>query len=174
MGDRSYTFDANNGLSDGSVAYTASGFAQYAGADGIINLGGNQNVTVTLPSIANVSTITPQQARIDAVVVLTLTAIYTAGANAFKVMALLSNDPSFGAGNVQVGGMLEFGTAGSTDVPNGITTPAPAGVGGSVYEILLSSEQNNVKYQYLKLYNVVSGTTPSITYEAFLAVLPRE
>ena len=67
-------FDANMGLSDGSAAYAATGYAQYAGQDGVIDLGGNQNVTITLPSIADVSTITPQQARIDAVLVVDVTA----------------------------------------------------------------------------------------------------
>ncbi len=51
MGDRTYAVDANNFLSDGAAAITASGYAQYGGADGIIDCGGNQNITVTLPSM---------------------------------------------------------------------------------------------------------------------------
>ena len=74
MGDRTYAVDANNFLADGAAALTASGYAQYGGADGIIDLGGNQNITVTLPSIAASSSITPQQARIDAAVVIDVTA----------------------------------------------------------------------------------------------------
>ena len=175
MGDRNYVFDANSGLSDGSAAYTASGYATYAGATGVVDLGGNQNVVVTLPSIANSTTYTPQQPRIDGAIVVILTAIKTSSSNeVYKILVLVSNDPSFGAGNVQIAGALEFGYAGSNDVPNGITTPAPAAVGGSMYEILFTNEQNNVKYEYLRLYNVLAGTTPSFTYEAYQAVLPRE
>ena len=172
MGSRTYTFDANNGLSDGASAYTASGYAQFSGADGIIDLGGNQNVTITLPSINSVTSITPQQARIDLVIPLWVTAINTSASSVYKIMAVVSNDPSFGAGNVQVAGMIELGIAASLDVPNGITTPAPPAIGGNEYEILLATEQNNVFYEYLKMYHVIAGGSATITYKAFAAVLP--
>ena len=35
-----------------------------------------------------------------------------------------------------------------------------------------SSEQNNVKYEFVKLYNVVTNSG-SLTYKAFIAVLPE-
>jgi hypothetical protein len=176
QGDRTYSFDANMGLSDASLAYTASGYSQYQGADGIIDLGGNQNVTINLPSIADVATYKPQQARIDAVCVIDLTAIKTsAGNELYKLILLGSNDSSFGAGNVQMLSMIEFGAAASIDGPAGASfvTPAPPSVGGSRYELFFSAEQNNVKYEWLKLYNLISGTLPSITYRAFGAVLPE-
>ncbi len=172
QGDRSYSFDANMALSDGAAAITVSGYAQYGGADGIVDLGGNQNVTITLPSIADSSTITPQQARIDAVCVLDLTAVTTTGTASEKVILVGSNDPAFGAGKTIQLGMMEFGAIASQDQPNGFVTAAPASVGGSRYEILFSSEQNNVKYQYVKLY-VVIANSGSITFKAFIAVLPE-
>jgi hypothetical protein len=172
MSSRSYTFDANNGLSDGVAAYTASGYAQYNGADGIIDTGGNQNVTITLPSIAATTTLTPQQARIDWVICIWVTAINTSASSAYKLLALASNDPAFGAGNVQIIGALELGIAGSTDVPNGITTPAPPAIGGNEYELFCTTEQNNVFYEYVKLYNVIAGGSATITYKALAAVLP--
>jgi hypothetical protein len=173
-GDRTYAIDANMILSDGAAAYTASGFAQNLGANGVVDLGGNQNVTITLPAIADVTTLTPQQARIDAVCVIDMTAIATGGTDLYKVLLLLSNDPAFGAGNVAMGGMLEFGAAASLDTPNGFVTPQPNAIGGSRYEMPFTSEQNNVKYEYCALYNVISGnTSPSITYKAFVAVLPE-
>ncbi len=88
QGDRTYSFDINNAVSDGAAAYTASGYATYGGAQSVIDTGGNQNVTITLPSIANSSTITPQQARIDAAMIIDLTAIYTGGTNSYKLMVL--------------------------------------------------------------------------------------
>ena len=172
QGDRTYSFDANMALSDGAAAITVSGYAQYGGADGIVDLGGNQNVTITLPSIADSSTITPQQARIDAVCVLDLTAVTTTGTASEKVILVGSNDPAFGAGKTIQLGMMEFGAIVSQDQPNGFVTAAPASVGGSRYEILFSSEQNNVKYQYVKLY-VVIANSGSITFKAFIAVLPE-
>jgi hypothetical protein len=172
QGDRTYSFDANMVLSDGAAAYAASGYAQAFGADGIIDLGGNQNVTITLPSIADVTTITPQQARIDAMLVIDMTAVTTTGTASEKIIAVLSNDPAFGAGKTIQAGMMEFGAIVSQDQPNGFVTAAPPAVGGSRYELGICSEQNNVKYQFLKLY-VAIANAGSITFKAFVAVLPE-
>lgn len=172
QGDRTYSFDANMVLSDGAAAITASGYAQAFGADGIIDLGGNQGVTITLPSIADVATITPQQARIDAVLVLDLTAVTTSGTASEKVILVGSNDPAFGAGKTIQLGMMEFGAIVSQEQPNGFVTGAPPAVGGSRYEMPFTNEQNNVKYEYLKIYNVIANSG-SITYKAFVAVLPE-
>jgi hypothetical protein len=176
QGDRAYAFDANMALSDAAAAYTASGYAQYAGADGVVDLGGNQNITITLPSIADVSTITPQQPRIDAVVAVDITNIKTSSGNElYKLIIMLSNNPAFSALTGAMGGMIEFGAAASIDGPAGVAfvTPAAPAVGGSRYELLFSNEQNNVKFQYLKLFHVISGTTPTITYKAQVYVLPE-
>jgi hypothetical protein len=172
QGDRTYSFDANMGLSDGAVAIAASGYAQYAGADGIVDMGGNQNVTITLPSIADVSTITPQQARIDAVCVVDVTAVTTSGTAAEKLIIVGSNDPAFGAGKTIQLGMMEFGAIAAQEQPNGFVTAAPNAIGGSRYEIPFTTEQNNVKYQYVKIY-VVIANSGSITFKAFVAVLPE-
>ncbi len=172
MGDRTYAVDANNFLSDGAAALTASGYAQYAGADGIIDCGGNQNITVTLPSIAASSSITPQQQRIDAVVVIDVTAYIVTSGCYYKLMVLVSNDPAFGATNVMLAGALQLAIAGTGDVPNNFTPPTVPAIGGNRYEILFSNEQNNVKYEYVKLYVVLGGSNASITFKAFMAVLP--
>lgn len=171
MGDRTYAFDANMGLSDAAAAYTAAGYAQYAGQDGIVDFGGNQGTTITLPSIAAVSSITPQQARIDAVCVIDLTAITVSGSDVYKLLLVGSNDPAFGSGNVVQLGQMTFGVATAFDIVNGGNTAAPSSTGGSRYEIMFSNEQNNVKYQFAKLY--VAGTFGSITFRAFVAVLPE-
>ena len=172
MGDRTYAVDANNFLSDGAAALTASGYAQYGGADGIIDLGGNQNITVTLPSIAATATLTPQQQRIDAAVVIDVTAIVVTSGCYYKLLVLVSNDPAFGATNVMLAGALQLAIAGTGDVPNNFTPPAVPAIGGNRYEILFSNEQNNVKYEYVKLYVVLGGSNASITFKAFMAVLP--
>ncbi len=173
QGDRTYSVDANMFLSDGVAAVSATGYAQYAGADGIIDLGGNQNVTITLPSIADVTSITPQQARIDAMLVVDVTAVTTTGTASEKLILVGSNDPAFGAtsGSFQLG-MMEFGAAASLDQVNGKATGTPPAIGGSRYEIPFNIEKNNVKYEYLKLY-VVIANSGSITFKAFVAVLPE-
>lgn len=172
MGDRTYSVDANMFLSDGTLAYTATGFAQANSTDGIIDFGGNQNITYNAISIADVASFNPQQARSEAVVVVDVVNVKTsAGNELYKLIALLSNDPSFGPGNVVFGGMFELGAAAALDGINMIGTPAPAAIGGSRYEFAIISEQNNVKYEYLKLYNVISGTAPTITYRAFCSTI---
>jgi hypothetical protein len=172
MGDRTYSFDANNVLSDGSVAQTAAGYAQNAGATGVVDLGGNQGATVTLPSIADSTSITPQQPRIDAACVVDVTAITVSGSDVYKLCLVGSNDPAFGAGNVQLLAEYQLGELANVDWINGFNTAAPASIGGSRYEMLFTNEQNNVKYQFVQLY--VAGTFGSITFRAFIAVLPRE
>lgn len=172
MGDRTYSFDANMALSDGAAAIAATGYAQYGGADGIVDLGGNQNVTVTAPSIADVATLTPQQARIDAVCVLDVTAVTTTGTALAKVILVGSNDPAFGAGKTTQLGMMEFGAIASQSQVNGLITAAPNAIGGSRYEMPFTSEQNNIKYEFVKLYVVISNSG-SITFKAFVAVLPE-
>lgn len=173
QGDRTYSVDANMFLSDGVAAVTATGYSQYAGADGIVDLGGNQNVTYTLPSIADSTSITPQQARIDAVCVVDVTAVTVSGTAAESLILVGSNDPAFGAtsGSFQLARM-DFGAAASLSQVNGKVTATPNAVGGSRYEMLFTSEQNNVKYQFLKLY-VVIANSGSITFKAFVAVLPE-
>ncbi len=172
MGDRSYSYDANNGLADGAAPMVAAGYAQFAGADGIVDLGGNQGVTVTLPGISAVGTITPQQARIDAVCVVDVSALTLAGVDIYNFLVLGSNDPSFGAGNVYALGAMSIGMGAAMAFPNGGNTAAVPAVGGNRFEILFTNEQNNVKYQYVKLY--ITGTFGSVTFKSFIAVLPRE
>lgn len=173
QGDRTYSIDANAFLSDGAAAIAATGYAQYAGADGIMDLGGNQNVTITLPSIADVTSIVPQQARIDAVLVVDVTAVTVSGTAVATLILVGSNDPAFGAtsGSFQLG-MMSFGAAASLLQVNAKVTGTPPAIGGSRYEIPFTNEQNNVKYEYLKLY-VVIANSGSITFKAFVAVLPE-
>lgn len=165
---RTYSFDANAVLSDNAAAYTATGYAQAYGADGVVDLGGNQGVTITNPSIDALATYTPQQARIDAVLVADVTAIDIASGNeTCKIMLLVSNDPNFAAGNVVQAGGLEVGKGTSLDGIN-----MKDSVIGR-YEIGFTNNIAGSIYQFLKLYLVIGGTTPSINISAFVAVLPQ-
>lgn len=154
MGDRTYSFDANLLLSDNAAAYTADGYAQAAGADAILDLGGNQGTTPA------------QQARIDAVCVIDVTAIDVASADElYRLKILGSNATAFTATRVLAELTLGKGTA---KVPSSTIDDTTGR-----YELFFSTEQDDTKYQYVKLYNDVAGTTPSISYQAFVAVLPE-
>ncbi len=161
MGDRQYSFDANLQLSDGAAAYTATGFAQVGGADGIVDLGGNQGVTPL------------QQARIDAVCVIDVTALDAVTTDeAYRLILVGSNVAAFTAGTIMVLGELELaGGVLSVLGPGaaGVTKTATTGR----YELLFCTEQDDTKYEFIKLFLVLTGTTPSITFTAFVAVLPE-
>jgi hypothetical protein len=154
--DRTYSFDANLQLSDNAAAYTATGFAQVGGANGILDLQGNQG---TSPK---------QQARIDAVAVCDVTAIKTSSGNeTYKLMVLVSNDPNFGVGNVEQAGEIMLGAAASRDGTNMLVS-----VTGR-YEIMFSNNVAGAIYEYVALYLVIGGTTPTINIQSFIAVLPE-
>ena len=157
--DRTYTFDINLLFADGAAAQTASGYSQVGGANNITDLGGNQGTSPV------------QQARIDLVAVMDVTAIKTSNSNeTYKFLVVVSNDSSFGvvtANSVVAAGGIELGYLGATDVVNGATSVIGR------YEIMFSNNVAGSIYEYAALYLVVGGTNPSITYDGFFAVLPE-
>lgn len=170
MGDRQYTPDANDYASDGAAAVTASAVAQVGGADAIWDTGGNQGVVPI------------QQARLEAALVIYLSNIDVASGDELYVFVVQgSNDPAFGEDNVQNLAIIDFG-AENVRLGDGktLTTATPPGQAAgvttypnnSMYELFFTTEQNNVKYQYVRVYQVLSGTTPSITWNGFFALLP--
>ncbi len=159
--DRTYSFDANLQLSDNAAAYAATGWAQVGGADGLVDLGGNQGTTPV------------QQARIDAVCVCDVTALDAVTTDeAYRLIVVGSNDPAFpnGAGQVLAemeiaGGILSvLGLGGAGVTKTGVT---------GRYELPFTNNVAGNYYQYVKLFLVLTGTTPSISLEAFVAVLPE-
>lgn len=175
MGRRNYSFDGSMVLSDGGSANASAGWAQVGGAQGIVDLGGNQGITITLPSIADSSTITPQQARFDGVVVIYVTAATISGSNVYKLALAGSNNAGLTTGNAILG-ELQLGKGSAMDVPNcGDTTAIPGSTGnpqGEQFELLFTNEQYGTVYEFVSLY--VAGTFGSITFSAFIAVLPRQ
>lgn len=155
MGDRTYSFDVNLLLSDNAAAYTADGYAQVGGADAVLDLGGNQGVTPT------------QQARIDAMCVIDVTAIDIASNDETYVLRILGCNTAGFASAVRELAAITLGK-GSVLVP---ATQSNGIVGR--YELPFCTEQVNTKYEFVKLYVDVGGTTPSIAFQAFVAVLPE-
>lgn len=151
--DRTYSFDANLEFSDNAAAYTASGYLQKGGADGVLDLGGNQG---TSPA---------QQARIDAVAILDVTAITVSGTQTYQIDVVLSNDPAFLTGNVIAAG-VQLGKGTSLRV---------SGQSDSVigrYELGFSNQVAGTVYQFMKVY-LTAANTPSISIEGFIAVIPE-
>lgn len=152
--DRTYSFDANNVLSDNAAAYTANGYLQAGGTQAILDLGGNQG---TSPA---------QQARIDAMCIFDVTAIDVASTNErYRLLVLVSNDPAMA--NSHCAAALELG-----DGPTGTPATQEDSVIGR-YEIGFTNQVAGTIYQYVSVYLIVSGTTPSISILSFIAVLPE-
>lgn len=154
--DRTYNIDANLIFADGAAAQTASGPSTVGGAPQILDLGGNQGTSPL------------QQARMEAVAIIDVTAIDIASGNeTYKFLVNVSNDPSFGSGNVFNAGSIQLNAAGSDDVPNS---------GNSVtgrYEVMFTNNIAGSIFEYCQIFLVVGGTTPSITYDGFISVLPE-
>jgi hypothetical protein len=166
---RTYSFDANAVFSDNSAAYVASGYAQALGADGLIDFGGNQGATVTLPSIADVVTQTPQQPRIDAMLVVDVTAIdISSGNETYQLDLMVSNDPAFAAGNAVCAAGIQLGKGTSL---RGAVAQKDS-VTGRV-ELGFTNQVSGNIYQFAKLFLTLGGTTPSINIGAFVSVTPE-
>jgi hypothetical protein len=161
--DRTYTFDKNLELADGAVPMTVTGFAQTGGANGVLDLGGNQGTTPK------------QQSRIDAVCVIDMTSIANNGTQTYKFMLLGSNDAGMATGNVCLG-EVTVGAGASIDGINMATSPpvtAPATVGSGRYELLFTTNQAGLLYEFVALYVIIGGAASSAAFKAFVAVLPE-
>jgi len=101
---------------------------------------------------------------VDGYLVVDVTAIdVTTGDEAYSLMLEGSPDAAFGtAGNIRVMSELRIGGATFT-APNG----AADGVGR--FLIPFRNERNGTVYPYLRLYTLLAGTSPSLTFSAFLA-----
>ncbi len=155
--DRTYSFDINLQLADGAIAQTATGYSQSGGVTGNIDLGGNQGASPA------------QQARIDACCVIDVSALnIVTGDEYYKFMLVGSTDPAFGSGNVVNLGAIEVGKGSAIpDIINGKDS-----VTGRL-ELLFCTQVAGNLMEFLQLYVVMGGTSPSITYTAFVAVLPE-
>jgi hypothetical protein len=151
--DRTYTFDANNQLSDNAAPYSASGFLQSMGADGVVDLGGNQGASPV------------QQARIDAMAIFDVTAITVSGTQTYQIDLYGSNDPAFLTGVVNLGG-IQLGKG--TSLRNANSSDSVIGR----YEVGFTNQVAGTIYQYVKAY-LTGANTPAISIFAFIAVLPE-
>jgi hypothetical protein len=100
----------------------------------------------------------------DADLVVDITAIDTVtGDESYAFILEGSPDAAFGtAANIKV--MAELRIGGATGV-------APNGAADTVGRFIIPfrNERNGVTYRYLRLYTAIAGTTPSVTFSAFVA-----
>jgi hypothetical protein len=143
MGSRSYNFDIQTLLKDAG-AITASAAAQVSGAAQILDMGA---------------------ARFEAMAVVDVTALDISSADeSYRILIQGSNSASFASGIQNL-----------ANADLGATAARPGGAADSLvgrYELMVTNEQADVTYRYIRAYTVVGGTTPSINYTAFLSLLP--
>lgn len=156
MGQRTYPFDALMLLSDGLTAYTTAQIAKVAAANKIVDTGG----APTRTDIGLVGGL----ARMDQVLVLDVSAITVAATNLYDIFIMGSNSAA-GSSPVVLGGIRLGNTA---VLPNGAQTSTTGR-----YEVLFTTEQADINYEYIYLWVVPQGTTPSITLSAWVSKLPE-
>jgi hypothetical protein len=163
----SYQVDAKTILADGAAAVTANGIAQVASASAILDLGGAQSRT-DLGLVGG-------QAAMRFAVVIDISAIDTTSSNETYSIDILGSNVAAGTNPVSLGALkVGYGTA----TPNGTVGLASTGAGSTTtpgrFIIFATSEQADIKYEFVYLYVTVGGTTPSITFKAFLSMWPFE
>lgn len=166
MGVRTYSYDALLVMADGAAATATNGIGQVGAANRILDLGG----ALTRTDIGIVGGL----ARMDAAIVIDVSAIVDSNTDNVYSIDVMGSNNSNGSAPVHLGG-IKLGNF--TLIPNGSTGSAGTGAGSTSvvgrYEILFASEQADIKYQYVYLYNTGAGTSKSITYKAFMSVLPE-
>ena len=149
-GHRDYTIDAENLLKDAG-AVTATGAAQVGGSDAVLDFGGEPLIGQSADQVAYVR----------GHVVVEVDAVDVADADeSYDIVYQLSDDADFTAGNVVARAALHLGTA---QGPDG--DPA-AGTGRVV--IGVDNEFQGQLFRFARIAHVIAGTTPSISYRAFL------
>lgn len=151
--DRTYDFDINLLVADNAAPYAASGWLTVGGVQSVIDLGGNQGTSPL------------EQARIDACLVMDVTAITVTGTGTYQFDVYVSNDPNFGLGNVQAAGGIQLGVG--TSLRNANSANSVTGR----YELFFTNNVAGSIYEYVSVY-LTAANTPSISVEAFIAVLP--
>lgn len=159
MGSRTYSFDAKLLMSDNGAAYVANGPGLVGGVQKIVDLGGAPRRT-DLGIVGGM-------ARIDMACVVDVYALNVANANNHYIIQLVgSNTPGTLAGG-QVLAEVDLGNTAA------LTVGAATSTAGR-YEMLFTTEQADINYEYVGLYVISLGTGASINFQAFLAVLPEE
>jgi hypothetical protein len=150
---------------DATLAFCS---AQAITASGLVV--GNVNPTIDLGG-AN-----PQSAagRTDFVWTMDITAANFGTADESYTLRLLgSNDVAFANGNVELLAMHDFAATAAlrnlTAVLGATPTIPPAGLGGTIVQMLCTNLMQRIYYRYLKIHMTVVGTGPSFTMTSWIS-----
>lgn len=110
---------------------------------------------------------------IEGTLVLDLSALdMTTGDETYQLALIGSNDASFGNGNCDLLAFQDFSGAATSRVLATILAATPAvpltGQGATRYMVKFCNQKGGFLFRYAKLYATLSGTTPSITLNAWL------
>lgn len=139
MGQRIYNLDVLMQLADGAAAVTASAVSQVAAAAVSLQLG---------------------PGRFEGVLIIDVSALDIVS-NDEAVTFLLQGSATSAFSTNEV---LAQYTVGATEVRPGGAIDSVVGR----YEIPFVTEQHDTVYDWVRLYALVAGTTPSVTYKAFI------
>lgn len=91
----------------------------------------------------------------------------------YKLHLFGSNDAAFGNGNVELLAFHDFaGVTANRQVATILgASPAvpPAGLAGTIIQIPATNLMQRIYYRYLRMYGVLSGTTPIITATSWIS-----
>lgn len=145
-----YDVAASFGL---GVTLTASGYVPTAGATGYITMG---------------------PGRMEGYWRIDVSAADVSSANeTYKMFLLGSNDAAFANGNIDILGMYDIAaTAALRDLPT-IAAANPAvpdgGLTASSFVIPMSNQRDQFVFEFINMYVLIAGTTPSITLSSWVA-----
>jgi hypothetical protein len=112
--------------------------------------------------------------RTDGILSMDITACdFTSGDESYKLYLMGSNDAAWGNGNVEELashslGAVTAGRAVATIMGASPTIP-PTNLSGTIIQLPFTNLMQRIYYRYVRLYAVISGTTPSITMTAWLS-----
>lgn len=140
MGQRTYNQDAELILADGAAAMTADGVTQVASANVSKQLGPGRFEGVLIIDVSAIDIVSN-----DEVYHICLQGASTSAFSTKEIVAQMS----LGATEVRPGGAID-------------STPGR-------YEIPFQTEQDGIVYDWVRLHVDLNGTTPSITFKAWIA-----
>jgi len=93
----------------------------------------------------------------------------SAGTEEYTVYILGSNDPAFGAGNVEMLSVQDYGASRTALAPSGVPIGAsPDVTSGETDYIPLLNFRSGIVYRYIRSWIDVNGTAPSATVNGWL------
>jgi hypothetical protein len=144
------TFDAMNCFTGtpAPVTITASGYFQSGGAPAQLDVG---------PGI------------FDGYWVIDWASRKQTGTEEYTVYLLGSNDPAFGAGNIEMLSVQDYGATRAAVQPSGVTCGAsPAVAGGETDYVPVLNFKSGIVYRYIRCWIDVVGTGPSASVNSWL------